>query len=205
MIQGIELIDWNNFDEIIKFYESNKHIVDNYQDLQESESIIILIDLKLSYCNALISKHHYNDCFDALTHINILVNKLLKDTNEYKIRHERYLFTEGVVLGYLRRYEESQGNFKELVKIDPRNDLYKDWLKANRTQIIAKQSNVVGYTGCIIIFFTILMSILKVKLSFIFDLVGLLSMGLGFGFPYIMRFIEKKDKLLTTPHINHKG
>ena len=192
MIQGIELVDWKNYEEIIKFYETNKLYLDNFQDRTQYDSIITIIDIKIAYCKALISKNHYSDCFDILTHINIMLNGLDKNSSDYNTRYETYLFIEGVVYGYLKRYEESQSNFKELVKIDPKNDLYKDWFVGNRMHIIAKQSNIVGYTGSIIIFFSIFMDIFfKFKNGLLFTLIGLFCVILGYGFPYLIRLIDK--------------
>ena len=193
MIHGIELVDWRNKDEVIKFCESNKKYLDNYQSVVELDSQIAIIDIKLAYCNALISKHHYSECLDTLAHLNSMINKLKNDPIvDYSSRHEKYLFTEGVIFGYLKRFEESQNDFKELVKLDPKNDLYKDWFKSNKTNIIAKQSNIVGYIGCGIIFLEIISDIVfKIKLSIYVDLIGLVTMILGFTFPYILRLIGK--------------
>lgn len=193
MLQGFELIDWRNKDEVIKFYESNKLYFDNYQSQNQIETILSTIDIKLSYCDAQISKYHYSDCLEILTHVNILINKLEnKNSEEFESRNERYLFTEGVVLGYLKRNEESQNNFKELLKIDPRNDLYKDWYNDNKIKIISKQSNIVGFTGFGIIMLVIFANtIFKSKLSSYYNLAGFLIMTIGFFFPYIFKFFKK--------------
>jgi tetratricopeptide (TPR) repeat protein len=193
MLEGIELIDWSNKEEVIKYYEANKLYFDNYQAQTHPDSILNIIDIKLSYCNALISKHHYTDCLEILTHVNIMLNKLEKDkTIDSNKRYERYLFIEGVVLGYLKRYEESQTNFKELLHIDSRNDLYKDWFKSNRIKIISKRSGLVGYTGFgIVMLLLILDVVFKIKLSKYLDLGGFIIMISGFSFPYILNRIKK--------------
>lgn len=193
MIQGIELVDWRNKDEVIKFYEANKHYLDNYQSIVDLDSQLGVIDLKISYCNALIGKRHYSECLETLTHLNIMINKLKNDPLvDYSSRYEKYLFTEGIVFGYLKRYEESQDNFKELVEIDPKNDLYKDWFESNKIKIIAKQSNIVGYTGFGIIVLNLFLDLIfKIKLGNYVDLIGLSAMIFGFSFPYIKGLIIK--------------
>jgi tetratricopeptide (TPR) repeat protein len=193
MLQGLELIDWRNKDEVIKFYEANILYFDNYQVQTQLDSILNIIDIKLSYCDALISKKHYTDCLEILTHINILINKLKQDQKgDYKIRYERYLFTEAVVFAYLKRYEESQTNFKELLRIDPRNDVYKDWFESMKARVISKQSNIIGYMGFGIIFLDIITStIFKIKLGKFVSLVGFLTMTIGFSYPYILRQLKK--------------
>ena len=198
MLQGLELIDWRNKDEVIGFYESNKLYFDNYKVQTQPDSILDMIDFKLTYCDALISEKHYTDCLDILTHINILVNKLDKvQISGYNSRYERYLFTEGMVLGRLKRYEESQNNFKELVRIDPKNDLYKDWYVSNKTNIIAKQSNIVGYTGCGIIILDLILDILfNIRLSKYVSLIGVVVMVLGFTYPYLLRKFSQMMKSL---------
>lgn len=118
--------------------------------------------------------------------------ELHPEKTDYSSRYEKYLFTEGIVFGYLKRFDESQNDFKKLVKLDPKNDLYKDWFKSNQTNIIAKKSNIVGYIGCGIIFLEIISDIVfKIKLSIYVDLIGLVTMILGFTFPYILRLIGK--------------
>lgn len=118
--------------------------------------------------------------------------ELHPEKTDYSSRYEKFLFTEGIVFGYLKRFDESQNDFKKLVKLDPKNDLYKDWFKSNQTNIIAKKSNIVGYIGCGIIFLEIISDIVfKIKLSIYVDLIGLVTMILGFTFPYILRLIGK--------------
>lgn len=198
MLQGIELIDWRDKEEVIRFYETNKLYFDNYHLQTQPDSIVEMIDIKLTYCDALISKNHYTDCFEILTHVNIMVNKLGEfQTDSHNSRFERYLFTEGIVLGYLKRYEESQSNFKKLVQIDPKNDLYKDWLESNNTKIISKQSNIVGFAGCgIIMLDLILDTVFNIKVSKYLGLGGFIIMTLGFAYPYLLRQTKKLIKKL---------
>src|SRR5208283_5466445 len=104
----------------------------------------------------------------------------------------KYLFTEGVVFGYLKRIEESQCNFKELIKIDPKNDLYKNWYESNKIKIIYKQSSIVGYTGCGFFILKIFIEVIyNIKLSPYIDLVSCIIMILGFSFPYIVKEFNK--------------
>jgi tetratricopeptide (TPR) repeat protein len=193
MLQGIELVDWRNKDEVIKFYEANKLYFDNYQLQSQPDSVFSLIDIKISYCDALISKHHYTKCLPILTHINILINKLEKDKSEgYTSRHERYLFIEGIIFGYLKRYDESQSNFKELIKIDPDNDLYKDWYESNQIKIVSKISNIVAYAGFgIIMIYMVLELVFKIKLGLYVNLIGFIIMILGFSFPFIVSHLKR--------------
>jgi hypothetical protein len=199
MLQGLELIDWRNKDEVIKFYEANRLYFDNYQIHSQVESIRSIVDVKLSYCEALISKSHFTKCLAILGHVNILIQSLEKaKADGYAQRHERYLFTEGVVFGYLKRYEDSQRNFKELVKIDPDNDLYKDWFEGNQVKIIGKQSNFIGFAGFAIVMLDLVSdTVLKIKLGLYVSVIGFIIMAVGFSLPYIIKRIKKMFK---NPH-----
>lgn len=195
MILGYEEVNWRKRDEVIKFCEANRLYLDNYKSIANVDSQLRIIDIKLSYCNALIDKHHYKECFDSLEHLNIMINKLkdhprIKNSSVY----ESYLFAEALVYGYLKRYEESQKNFKELIKIDPQNDLYKDWVKSNKTKIIAKKSNIVGYIGCGLIFLSIFLDLFyRLKYSNYINIFGVIIMILGFTFPFIATKLTKFD------------
>ena len=188
MIQESKLVNWKNKDEVIKFCESNKLYLDNYRSITNLDSQLHIINIKLAYCNALIDKCHYSECLESLTHLSIMINKLknnprIKNSSIYK----DYLFLEGIVFGYLKRYEESQTNFKELVKIDPKNDLFKDWFVSNKKKIIARKSNIFGYIGCgVILLNSILLVISPMNYNEYTDVIGLVTMVLGFSFPYIV-------------------
>ena len=81
------------------------------------------------------------------------------------------------------------------MRIDPKNDLYEDWYVSNKTNIIAKQSNIVGYTGCGIIILDLILDVLfNVKLSKYVSLIGLAVMILGFTYPYLLRQIKQMLK-----------
>ncbi len=148
MIEGIELIDWKNYNDVIKFYEKNKSYFDDYQIHSDSVTIRELITVKQKYCDALISKYHYSSCLELFKHLDILINKLDKDSNDdYNLINEEFLFTQGIVFGRLKRYDESQIYFKELIKIDPESYLYKDWYEGNSNKIVQKNAIILVYVG----------------------------------------------------------
>jgi tetratricopeptide (TPR) repeat protein len=193
MIEGIELIDWKNYSDVIKFYEKNKLYIDNYQIHSDAATIVELIKVKQKYCDALISKYHYSSCIELFTHLDILINKLDKDNNDdYNSIHEEFLFTQGYVFGQLKKYDESQIHFKELIKIDPENDLYKDWYENNRNNIIKKNAVILIYIGIGYIVIDIIASIFfNTHLSRYLFGIAVILMVIGFSLPDIVKQIRK--------------
>lgn len=79
MIEGYRDVDWKNKEQVIEFCETNKLYLDNYQSITNKEAQIHIINIKLLYCDALLSKGHYSECLDSLAHLNIMFKKLKDD------------------------------------------------------------------------------------------------------------------------------
>lgn len=190
--QSLEELDWTSPKEIVSFYDSNLLYFNHVKmdsDLTESEE---LLDVKLSYCHALLDLGHFSKCYQFIKVLNIDLNGIEnKETEVYREKYERYLFMEGVALARLKQYEESLISFKELVNLDPEKDLYREWVISVKTSLLQKQLSIIGYLG-----FGIIMLDLILGIGFNIDtgrytyLFGFVLMGIGFFLPYGIKWFQ---------------
>lgn len=190
--QELALLDWNSPDAVVNFYESNKLYFNNIKIEPDIEKSAELIDIKISYCFALIDKGHFTKSYDITKDLNINFNRIEnKDSEYYKARYERYLFAEGIALSRLKRYEESQSSFKELIQIDPDKDVYKDWDNGNKARILKKQASILVWAGFGLIILDMLLDVVfNVQLGKYGSLTGFIVMTIGFSLPYLVQQIK---------------
>ncbi len=191
--QELQQVDWNSPKSIVNFYESNILYFNNINidsDLSKSKDII---DVKLSFCYALIDLGHFTKCYDFTKILNIDLNRIIdKDSFEYHERYEKYLFAEGMVLSRLQRYDESQTSFKELIKIDPEKNIYKEWINGNRTRLLQKQINFLGWFGFGLVMLDLILStIFRINFGKYTSIIGFIIMTVGFSLPYIIQWSRK--------------
>ncbi|MBC8486298.1 MAG: hypothetical protein H8D45_09700 [Bacteroidetes bacterium] len=61
-------------------------------------------------------------------------------------------FHSGVLNGYLKNHKFSFEVFSELIKIDPENDLYRNWYSQMKTNLLSQKLRIVGYIGLAMVF-----------------------------------------------------
>jgi tetratricopeptide (TPR) repeat protein len=192
--QQIATVDWRNSEEIISFYEKNRLYFDNFNLIKNLDTIIEFINIKLSYIETLETKKRYKKADNYLRHVDILMQKI-KNHDEFNSLYERYLFDFGIISFRLKRLEESQTYFKELVEIDKENDLYREWFEANKYRIFAKKSYIIGYVGLGLIFLDMFLDgIYNSGLGEKFYLYGFSIMLIGFFAPELKRLLNRIDK-----------
>jgi len=162
--------NWSDIDAVIDFYEDNQLYFDNYEVLSDIETIIDLIGMKSHYIGALISKKRYNKALSYITHIDYLLDKIKGKSGKYERLRIRNQFHKGVILGYLKKYRQSFDIFSKLFKLDPENDLYKDWYVQMKTNLLNKRMRILGYAGLAIVF-------------------GDIISGLGFNYDFDKRLV----------------
>lgn len=195
--QEIENVNWKNNDSVINFYEKNTVYFDNYDIIKNIDQLIEIADIKLSYIMALDSKRHYTKADKYLKDFqNININ--LSDTESFERINERYLFACGIIAQRLKKHDESQTYFKKLIKIDPENDLYKEWYESNKDSIFYNKSKVIGYIGSALFFICVFgKSIIPLDKNLIFrvELLGfIMAIGGLYGYRLRKYLIKKEDK-----------
>jgi len=135
IIEKSHKIDKDYSEEIIKFYRENQSYFDNFDIINEIDTIEEIILIKQKYSEALESKAHYKELTVILKHIFILLTRIKNKSQKYDNYYERALFYDGIVLGRNEKYSESNRRFKELLIIDPSNESYKNWYQSNTKKI----------------------------------------------------------------------
>jgi tetratricopeptide (TPR) repeat protein len=187
--EKLDSIDWQNYDEVISFYEENKLYYSNYLIQSNIEIIISMLWVKLAYCYALTQKHRYSQTTTVFEHIEQLIEKLDKDNDpDYERIYERFLFNKGFALGRQRKYYESQVCFKKLIAIDPQNELYRDWYESNKIDLIYKKTRIVGYTAFVCLMFLYIQEIAFDKdINYKVSLTFFIIMMISFSSRYILK------------------
>ena len=157
IIEKSRNINKNFTEDIIKFYRENQSYFDNFDNINEIETIEEIILIKQKYCEALESKAHYKELTVILKHIFILLTKIKSKSQKYDSYYERALFYEGVVLGRQEKYSQSNHRFKELLIIDHNNESYKNWYQSNKKKFIDNLLSLSVFVLMIIMVFTTLL------------------------------------------------
>ena len=183
-------INMNYTDEIMAFYRENQSYFDNFDNINEVETIEEIILIKQKYCEALESKAHYRELIVVLKHIFILLTKIKSKSQKHDIYYERALFYEGIVLERQKKYSQSNHRFKELLIIDPANDTYKNWYQSNKEKNLDNSKSSIEDIAVFIIVFTSLLG------SYIFGKAYTTILLIGFvlyiGTFFYTRVIKKK-------------
>jgi tetratricopeptide (TPR) repeat protein len=185
--------DWNNPDAVIDFYEDNQLYFDNYEILEDIDTIIDVIDMKSHYMGALISKKRYNKALSYIDHIDFLLNKIKDNSGEYERLKIRNQFHKGVILGYLKKYRQSFDIFSKLLKLDPENDLYKDWYVQMKTNLLYNRMRILGLGGLAIVFGDIIAGLgFNYNFDNRFVLFGFILLLLSWLIPTGMKYLNKR-------------
>lgn len=193
--QEIENIENNDYDAIIDFYESNIEVLSNNN--LDKEALVELANIKISYIFSLYHKNHYTKAYSNRGDIDIIVNKL-NDTDEFSKLNELYLFVFGMITSRLKKYEESQEYFSQLVKKDPDNDMYRGWYDSNDDYLFAKKSRIISFLGIAILlysFFNPFLELISWDIMMKLNAFGFSIMILGF-YGYKLRRLLKKYKIV---------
>lgn len=150
----IESLEINDYDGIIKLYESNMLYLSNFERQSDKESLKIIAGFTISYIYSLDQKNHNTKAYHYLRNADVLLQKI-KHTEEYDELYDSYLFAYAVTSYKLKKHEEAKEYFSQLVKKDPDNDMYKTWNDSNDDYLFAKKSNIFGYLGFAMIMFGI--------------------------------------------------
>lgn len=121
----------NNPDFSIDFYKSNSIYLNNIKDFSDKQNLKFYIEIICKYIEAIYQKGHYNLAIDIIDEKQIFIDNEIKRLNADELKNSWYYslqFVKGMASYHLKDNKTATSIFKNLVKIDPQNDLYKRWL-----------------------------------------------------------------------------
>lgn len=150
-------IDINNVVEISKFYKKHRTYYENLNNALDKMTLEEFILVKHKYCNALDKQKQFNEASILVEQCYKLLDRLKGKSSEYYLSlQENTLFWDGVILGRLKKYSESNEKFEELIVINPNNDVYQKWYYSNKEWISKKKFDFLEYVLLAIMVFNLL-------------------------------------------------
>jgi hypothetical protein len=186
-------VDWQDNESILNFYEKNQLYFDNYKLIKEEKNIVDIIQMKARYIDALISKKRYTKALKIVEHNDFLLKEIEGKSEQYDNLKTGNLFHYGALNGWLKHYRLSYDTFSELVKIDPENDLYKDWHSQLKTNLLHNKFKMGSYVGLALVLGDIISG-----LAFNYNfprkivLLGFVLMLASWLLPQVMKYLNKR-------------
>lgn len=191
-------VDWNDWNSIVHFYESNSLYFNNYQIITDQEKVDEFISIKLHYANALYHKSQFEKVLTILDHVIELLSKLTPEHRHYKQADRQAQFLKGMVLSNRKSFKESYPIFKRLTAEDPEHHFYKVWLDHTRLGLFNWIFTWLSYIGLALIIMDLVFDLderLAVDIGTIGLVVVLLSYLIQKG---IAEYFKKKKKNIGT-------
>jgi hypothetical protein len=139
-----------DYQEYIIEYERNISFFNDLLSNGRKDEIEYVIPIKLyKYVHSLHHTGNYKKALAVLDEIERDLDKIQGQSKFYNIFSEGIIFSRGVCLGRLKKYNDSNVEFKKVLKKDPSNKIYIDWYKANRKNQISRIFNMIALTGII--------------------------------------------------------
>lgn len=150
--QIITSSDEKKDEKLYNFYLKHYSYFEKIESISGNKLIAQWIDIKILYIKVLDSKNKYKEAERIYKHLPILLNKLDKDYIEFNRLYINSLLWEGVLLGRLKKYTESNKRFKKLFGIGKRKAFYRKWICSNLHHIYMKYNYLIGIIVLIISF-----------------------------------------------------
>ena len=191
--EQIKQVDWNNYDNIINFYESNRLYYENFEFIEDEDKISDFIGIKLHYANALFNKSRYDKVLVILDDVSKLLNKLGEGNWNYSKSKQNMMFLKGMVYGHKKKYKIAFPIFKQLTKEDPEHYYYKLWYNHSRLGLYNWLFNTLVSAGVAMVFIDIIFS-LEDKIGFDIGIYGLAFAGLIYLIQKGLEWYYKREK-----------
>ena len=117
-------------DFAIDFYQRHASALDGMERFDNPSQVKYFAELNWHYINALLQKDHYNRSIDEASITLPLIEFESSRLNAPDVRDEWYrgiLYLKGMAHYRLRDYKHAVAAFKDLLSLDPENDLYYKW------------------------------------------------------------------------------
>lgn len=183
--------------QYIEKYEENKNFFDDLLMNGHREDIEFALGIKLNnYAGPLNQTGNYRKALTVIAEIERDLEKLKGQTKWYIKYRELTELIKGVCLGKLKKYKDSNVEFKKLLLKYPTNDKYIDWYKSNKKNEISKILDKVSIFGVIVYLIILFADFLGHKIDkLIIREFGLAIALLAFAISYIWRKVIDKQKI----------
>ena len=116
----------------IDFYNKNSIHLNNLKSFKNKEELKYYIELIWQYLNANFKKHYYNEIIHFAHQPQQFIDREIGKLNANELKDNWYygiVFFVGQSNYNIKDYKTSTPIFKQLVKVDSKNDLYIKWLR----------------------------------------------------------------------------
>jgi len=184
--------------QYIEKYEENINFFNDLLQNGRKEDVEYVIPIKMyKYADPLNLTGNFQKSLTILYEIDNDLERIKGQSKWYKQYFEGVTFLKGVCLGRLKRYKDSNVEFKKLLLKNPSNDNYIDWYKSNKKNEIERVLNwiaAIGLTYYLIVIFADFMGI-EVE-NIILREIGIALALLSFLTSYVWKKIIDKKKII---------
>lgn len=181
----------------IEKYEENIDFFNNLLKNGHTEDIDFALSIKIyKYVCPLSQTGNYAKALRILEEVEAELIKLRGLSNWYNKYWEVVTLYKGISLGRLKKYRDSNAEFKKLLIKNPDNNNYIDWYKWNKMAEISKIFDRISIGGVVFYLIILFAEFLEYRVdSLIIRQVGLVVALLAFAMSYIMKEIIEKQKV----------
>ena len=190
--------------KLIEKYEENIIFFNDLLKKGHKEDIEFVIPIKIhKYAESLISEGYYTKAFTILEEVERDLQKIRGQSKWYKMYLELTIFLQGVCLGRLKKYKESNKYFKQLIKQKsindkPANDRYIAWYKSNKKDQIDVIFNPIVYISLSIGLIGFILNIANIsnfRVPVVIVVIVWTTILFAFLAPYVWKKIIDKQKI----------
>lgn len=133
-------------EEYIKVYEENADYFNELASSGRSEDVELALSAKLlKYAVALRKEYYYSKCIRVLDEVSKQLPLIEGNAKLHDECVETYLFSMGVCLRQLKKFKDSNVFFKALTERYPEKQLYHEWFKSNKVNIVTSKTRPAYY------------------------------------------------------------
>ena len=122
----------NDSNSVLDFFTNNALVFNNLKTFGNKDDLNRYIVLTSWYADSLNKKDRYNDTFELVNRLLPIIDSEIIRLNTPELKNDWYyfiLFLKGTSSYNLRDFKTAVPIFKYLVKQDPQNEKYRNWLK----------------------------------------------------------------------------
>jgi tetratricopeptide (TPR) repeat protein len=182
--------------ENIEKYEKNLIFFNELLVKGKKEDIEYVLLIKLhNYASSLNESGKHRKALKVTKEIENDIEKIKGKSEWYKLLKEGVTFQKGVSLRRIRRYNESNIEFRKLISNNPKNQIFIEWYKGNKKDQISRLAVIIAVIGTVCYF------LLKIAMdmgiesdNMVLRNIGLVVAILAYPISIIWRkIIDKKD------------
>jgi len=184
--------------QYIEKYEENIKFFNDLLQNGRKEDVEYVIPIKMyKYADPLNLTGNFQKSLTILYEIDNDLERIKGQSKWYKQYFEGVTFLKGVCLGRLKRYKDSNVEFKKLLLKNPSNDNYIDWYKSNKKNDIERVLNWISAIGLTYYLLVIFADFVGIEVeNIILREIGIAVALLSFLTSYVWKKIIDKKKII---------